>query len=206
MSTSPHILIVDTNTGGAEAVREQLVPNGFRPVIDAVVSREAFEEALTEFQPDVVLSDHTVPGFGARSALEILRAKRPITPLILVTSTYDEDNATAALREGAVDIVLKQNLRRLPSAITRALAVRQPLQRLTPRQIEVFRLVAEGQRTKRIAASLGLSVKTVESHRTEVMKRLGLSNLAMLVLSAVRLGLVAPMTDQTAPSRTASAS
>ena len=203
MSLTPHILIVDNHAGGAEAVRQQLVPSGIKPVIDAVASREAFVEALTGFQPDVVLADHTLPGFGARPALEILRAKRPITPLILVTSTYDEDNATAALREGAVDIVLKQNLRRLPSAINRALAIRQPLQRLTPRQIEIFRLVAEGQRTKRIAASLNLSVKTVESHRTEVMKRLELSNLAMLVLAAVRLGLVAPLsTDQTAPSRT----
>jgi len=203
MSKTPNILIVDQSTGGAEAVRQELVPSGFKPVIGAVASREEFITALSGFQPDVVLSDHTVPGFSARAALQILRATRPVAPLILVTSTYDEDNATASLREGAVDIVLKQNLRRLPAAITRALAVRQPLRKLTPRQIEIFRFVAEGQRTKHIAAMLELSVKTVESHRTEVMKRLGLANLAMLVLAAVRLGLVAPLSlDHPSASRT----
>jgi DNA-binding NarL/FixJ family response regulator len=78
----------------------------------------------------------------------------------------------------------------LPSAIVDALAVRRGLSQLTSRQVEVLKLVAEGHRTRDIATRLGLSIKTIESHRGEIMKRLGVHDVVSLVRYAVRVGLV----------------
>jgi DNA-binding NarL/FixJ family response regulator len=68
--------------------------------------------------------------------------------------------------------------------------VRRPLEKLTRRQIEVLKLVAEGLRTREIAKQLKLSVKTVESHRGELMKRLGVRDVVSLVHYAMRVGLI----------------
>jgi DNA-binding NarL/FixJ family response regulator len=96
----------------------------------------------------------------------------------------------ALVRAGAEDIVLKRNLSRLGGAIEAALAVRRRLRKLTPRQLEVFRLVTAGNTTREIARRLRLSAKTVESHRGEVMKRLGMHDVVTLMRYAVRVGLV----------------
>ena len=98
--------------------------------------------------------------------------------------------AVSCLRAGVEDIVLRKNLKRLPAAITKAIEKRTPLSKLTSRQIEVLRLVAEGHRTREIANQLSLSVKTVESHRGEVMKRLGMHDVVSLVRYAMRVGLI----------------
>ena len=94
------------------------------------------------------------------------------------------------MRAGADDVVLKSDMRGVADNIAAALHVRRPLERLTARQLEVLRLVAEGQTTPQIAKRLNLSVKTVETHRSEVMKRLGVHEVVSLVRYAVRVGLV----------------
>jgi DNA-binding NarL/FixJ family response regulator len=70
------------------------------------------------------------------------------------------------------------------------LSVRQPLRNLSPRQLQVLRLVTEGLTSKQIAAGFGLSVKTVETHRSAGMRRLGLEDVTELVRYAVRVGLI----------------
>lgn len=115
---------------------------------------------------------------------------RPTTPLIIVTGHPNSDKTVACLRAGAEDLLIKGNLGRLAAAITAAFDLRRPLEALTPRQIEVLRLVSEGHRTRDIASRLKLSVKTVESHRGEVMKRLEIHDVVNLVRYALRVGLV----------------
>jgi DNA-binding NarL/FixJ family response regulator len=121
----------------------------------------------------------------------MLRKVRPTTPLIIVTGHPNSDKTVACLRAGAEDLLIKGKLGRLAVSITDALDLRRPLEALTPRQIEVLRLVAEGHRTRDIAARLKLSIKTVESHRGEVMKRLEIHDVVNLVRYALRVGLVA---------------
>ncbi|HZD85943.1 MAG TPA: LuxR C-terminal-related transcriptional regulator, partial [Gemmatimonadaceae bacterium] len=70
------------------------------------------------------------------------------------------------------------------------IAVRRLLRALTDRQIQVLKLVAEGHRTREVAKRLGLSIKTVESHRGEVMKRLRIHDVVSLVRYAIRVGLI----------------
>jgi DNA-binding NarL/FixJ family response regulator len=122
----------------------------------------------------------------------LLRGVRPTTPLIIVTDSFNDDKSVACLRAGAEDLIIKGNLSRLAASITDAVELRRPLEKLTPRQIEVLRQVAEGHRTKEIATSLKLSVKTVESHRGEIMRRLNIHDVVTLARYAMRVGLVAP--------------
>ena len=96
------------------------------------------------------------------------------------------------MRAGAEDFVLKANLGRLAPAIEAALSVRRRLEKLTQRQIEVLRLMSLGHTTPEIARLLGLSAKTIETHRGEIMKRVGIHDIVGLVRYAIRVGLVPP--------------
>jgi DNA-binding NarL/FixJ family response regulator len=185
------VLILEDNEADAELIRHELLRAGLSTITDRVDSEGGFAAALREFEPDVVLSDHSLSQFDAQSALALMRKVRPTTPLIIVTGRPNSDATVACLRAGAEDLLTKGNLGRLAAAITNALALRRPLEALTSRQVEVLRLVAEGHRTRDIATRLKLSVKTVESHRGEVMKRLEIHDVVNLVRYALRVGLVA---------------
>jgi DNA-binding NarL/FixJ family response regulator len=184
------VLLLEDSPADAELVTHELQRAGFDAVTVRVDTKEAFLRALSEFAPQVVLSDHSLARFNATAALQLLHATLPATPLIVVSGALDVPRAVECLKEGAEDYVLKTNLSRLRLAIDAALAVRRPLQKLSPRQREVLRLVAQGQATREIARRLKLSVKTIETHRAEAMKRLGIHDLAGLVRFAIRVGLV----------------
>ncbi len=192
MSKLLRVLHLEDDPADVERIKAELARSGMKVLSERVSSEEGFTSALREFQPDVVLCDHSHAAFDARAALIALQAHRPAAPLILVSSTLDEQVVVASVRAGAEDVVLKRNLSRLNSAIEAALAVRRRLRKLTPRQLEVLRLVAAGHTTREIARRLKLSAKTVESHRGEVMKRLAIHDVVALVRYAVRVGLVPP--------------
>jgi DNA-binding NarL/FixJ family response regulator len=184
------ILILEDSEADAELVRHELDRAGLVTILERVDSEEAFASAVRDFAPDVVLSDHTLGQFHSRVAQQILRDLRPTAPFIIVTGSISGSQSVAAIRAGAEDLVLKTNLSRLSASIDAALAVRRPLHKLTGRQVEVLSLVAEGHRTREIAKRLRLSVKTVESHRGEIMKRLKMHDVVSLVRYAMRVGLV----------------
>lgn len=189
MTKSLRVLMLDDSEADAELIKHELSRAGLAPVTKRVDTEEAFESAIPEFAPDIVLLDHSSAHIDARAALRLLRRLRPITPLIVVSSLNGE-KTVASVRAGAEDVVLKSHLSRLPSSISHAVSIRRPLHRLTPRQIEVLRMVADGHRTREIANRLKLSVKTVESHRGEVMKRLEMHDVVSLVRYAFRVGLI----------------
>jgi len=164
---------------------------GYAVLAERVDSREAFALALRDFQPDIVLSDSSLAEFNAPAALTVLRALRPGTPLLVVSGMIDERTAVESLRAGAEDYVVKHHLERLPASIDAALLVRERLKKLTPRQLEVLRLVVQGHTTREIARRLRLSAKTIETHRGEVMRRLEIHDVVGLVRYAIRVGLVA---------------
>jgi DNA-binding NarL/FixJ family response regulator len=161
-----------------------------RILLAQVDSAESFTATLKSFVPDVVLSDHSLGQFDSRAALEVLREVRPTVPFIIVTGALISAQAGPAIRAGAEDLILKTQMRGLEASISNALAARRPLHALTERQIEVLKLVAEGHRTREVAKRLGLSIKTVESHRSEIMKRLRIHDVVNLVRYAIRVGLI----------------
>src|SRR5688500_15292421 len=189
-SNTLRILLLNDNPADAELVTETLTRAGLPVVTERVDSRDGFARALREFEPHVVLSQHHLADLDVPAALALVIAVRPTVPLILLTCSLDEQTAAAFVRAGAEDFVLKSNLGRLGPAIESALSVRRRLERLTPRQIEVLRLVVEGLTTPQIAQRLQLSGKTVETHRGEIMKRVGIHDIVGLVRYAARVGLV----------------
>ena len=185
------VLVLNDNKADADLIEQQLSAAGMTIERPTVASSESFKTLLEEKQPDVVLSDYNGSAFSACDALDVLRYQSPATPLVVVTESINGVSAVSCLRNGAEDIVIKKNISRLPTAINTAIERRQPLSKLTSRQVEVLRLVAEGNRTREIADKLSLSIKTVESHRGELMKRLGMHDVVSLVRYALRAGLVA---------------
>jgi DNA-binding NarL/FixJ family response regulator len=173
--------------------------------------------ALVEkWRPRLVLMDIAMPGLNGLEATARLSKSHPETAVIILSMHAAEEYALQALRAGAAGYLLKDaDLSELELAIgavargqtylspamskhlvtdyRRRLAEQpDPLDRLTPRHREVLQLLAEGQTTKDIAARLKLSVKTVETHRAQLMDRLDIHDLAGLVRFAIRVGLVAP--------------
>jgi DNA-binding NarL/FixJ family response regulator len=187
--------MIEDSEANVELITQELRKSGLTVMTDRVDTVESFSAALGDFAPDVVLADHALAQFDSSVALRILRSTRPATPLIVVTETLTGAQSVGFIRQGAADLVLKSSLSRLASAILDALEVRRALSHLTARQVEVLKLVAEGHRTREIATQLGLSIKTVESHRGEIMKRLGVHEVVSVVRYAVRVGLVTAETD-----------
>jgi DNA-binding NarL/FixJ family response regulator len=185
------VLMLEDSEADAELIRHELRRSGVATVIERVDSEAAFETALRDFAPNIVLAYHSLTLFDPEAALALLRRVRPATPLIIVTGSLIGDKAIACLRAGAEDVIIKENLSRLAPSISQAVNLRRPLDRLTPRQIEVLQMVAEGYRTREIARHFKLSVKTIESHRGEIMKRLEIHDVVGLVRYAMRVGLVA---------------
>jgi DNA-binding NarL/FixJ family response regulator len=188
--TPLRVLLLEGSENDAALIWRELQRSGMNVLIARVDSAESFTASLDSFAPDVVLSDHTLGQFDARAALEIMRTIRPTVPFIIVTGAVTGALTGAAIRAGAEDLILKTYLSGLDASINNALAIRRPLQTLTDRQIEVLRMVAEGYRTRDIATRLRLQVKTVESHRYEMMKRLRVHDVVSLVRYAIRVGLI----------------
>ena len=173
--------------------------------------------ALVEkWRPRLVLMDIAMPGLNGLEATARLSKSHPETAIVILSMHAAEEYALQALRAGAAGYLLKDaDLSELELAIgavargqtylspamskhlvtdyrRRMAEQTDPLDRLTPRHREVLQLIAEGQTTKDIAARLKLSVKTVETHRAQLMDRLDIHDLAGLVRFAIRVGLVAP--------------
>ncbi len=188
------ILLLEDSATDAELIVQELRRAGVPHTWERVDSEAAFVRALKTFAPDVILSDHAMADFDAMAALETTRNQRPGTPLIIITGTFSESTRTAidSLKAGADDLILKANLARLGPAVEAAVAARRPLRALSPRQFEVLRLIAQGHSTRDIARRLKLGVKTIETHRAAVMKRLNIHDVAGLVRFALRVGLIPP--------------
>jgi DNA-binding CsgD family transcriptional regulator len=126
---------------------------------------------------------------GLAAILAAVRTVRPAVPVILLAGSGEEHRTAAWIRAGIEDVVRRDPMGPAADAVQHALEVRRPLARLSPRQIEVLRLITEGLTSREIAARLRLSEKTVETHRSAVAQRLGIRDVAGLVRYAVRVGL-----------------
>jgi diguanylate cyclase (GGDEF)-like protein/PAS domain S-box-containing protein len=115
------VLLVEDREEDAEMLLREMRTRGLSVVSRRVDTSAGYQEALESFAPDLILSDYTLPGFDGTDALQIARSCRPDTPFIFVSGTIGEERAIQALKQGAVDYVLKDNRARLVPAIERAL-------------------------------------------------------------------------------------
>jgi PAS domain S-box-containing protein len=118
---SVRILLLEDVPADAALIQRELTQAGLVFVSQRVDTRVAFEEALRVFSPDVILSDHGLPGFDGAAALQLVKERFPTLPVILVTGSLNEETAVEFMKAGAADYVLKDHLTRLPQSIKRAL-------------------------------------------------------------------------------------
>lgn len=119
------VLMLEDSVDDALLMEHMLRKEQISFVYERVDTREEYVQAIVRFKPDVVLSDHGLPGFNSREALKICLQSSVKTPFILVSGTVSDDYAIACLRNGADDYILKSNMSRLPSAILAAIKKRQ---------------------------------------------------------------------------------
>lgn len=168
-----------------------------------------------ELRPDVVLLDIGMPGMNGLETAARLAKFDPTIRVIILSMHISEEYVLQALRAGVAGYLLKgaavaelelavRSVARGETYLSPAVSKRvvddyvsrtsgspDPLAALTPRQREILQLVAEGHTSKDIAQRLGLSYRTVEAHRNQVMKRLDVRDVTGLVRFAVRVGLIA---------------
>jgi DNA-binding NarL/FixJ family response regulator len=186
---------------------------------EASDGREAVRLAQ-ELRPDVVVLDLTMPEMNGLEAIREIRASVPDTEVILLTVHDSDQLLDQALSAGARGYVLKDDAaRHLLDAIdalgqhrswfissrmvervtdggaperNTAVARNGRVMSLTPREREVLRCLAQGQSNRQVGERLSISAKTVETHRANVMRKLGASSIVDLVHYAIRNGIVAP--------------
>ena len=121
MDRELRILLIEDMAADAELEIRELKRAGMRVAHRLVDSEEAFRQALTEFLPELIISDFSMPHFDGMWALSLTRELAPDVPFIFVSGTIGEEYAIRALKNGATDYVLKNNLVRLPASVERAL-------------------------------------------------------------------------------------
>jgi DNA-binding NarL/FixJ family response regulator len=169
---------------------------------------------MAELRPDVALLDISMPGLNGLEVAARASKEHPQTRIMMLSIHAGEEYIHRAFRAGATGYLLKNadrsELERAVRAVSRGESwlspavsrkvlaaysgdltrTQDPFRVLTPRQREILQLVAEGHSTKEIAQRLELSAKTVESHRAQLMERLGIHDVPGLVRYAIRMGLV----------------
>lgn len=187
------------------------------PDMQVVGEAAAGHETLrlaNELRPDVVLLDLSMPDLGGIEVTRRIKAALPETRVLILTVHEDERLLREAIQAGAAGYIVKRAVETelinavrvvwrgdlyVHPAMTRALlkglvpsspADEQPIESLTPRDTEVLRLIAQGYTNREIADILSLSVRTVESHRANIMDKLGLRGRAELVRYAREHGLL----------------
>src|SRR6186997_2618035 len=121
MTEKLKILLLEDNAEDAEIVQRLLKKENLDCEFQVVMSKDDYLNSLNNFQPDLILSDNSLPQFNATEALNIARQQSLHIPFILVTGTVSEEFAAKIIKSGATDYVLKDRMARLPTAIDAAL-------------------------------------------------------------------------------------
>lgn len=210
------ILLVEDHAlvrAGMRALLQKI--EGIEVIADVGDGWEAIKSVQTD-PPDLVLMDIAMPGLNGLDATARIVRESPTTRVILLSMYANEEYLRQALQVGASGYLLKgAELAELelalktvargerfltPAVVKYAIeaycekseGATGPLAKLSMRQREILQLVAEGQTTKDIAQRLSLSVKTVETHRSQLMERLDIHDVPGLVRFAMRVGLIQP--------------
>ena len=205
----PKLLLADDHTMFSQGLRS-LLEDEF-DLVGAVGDGEALVEAAGRLNPDVIVVDISMPVMNGLDAVRQLKKQGVTAKIIFLTMHADDRLLAEAFRCGGSGYVLKQSAgEELTAGIKQVLAGHkyvtpliatewaedigkrvQETQKLslTPRQREVLQLIVEGCTMKEIATRLGISTRTAESHKYEMMEGLGVDNTAELIQYAIKLGL-----------------
>lgn len=211
------ILVADDHELLRRGVQEVLhSQRGWRVVAHAVNGREAVEKAIV-FKPHVAVIDISMPQLDGFEVTRIIRTQIPKTKVVVLTSYESDQIVQRALDAGAHGFILKSDLAdclvKAVKSVSQGNLFLTPKvskivlegllkprgqfpqsdpgrARITPRESEIVRLLAQGKTNKEIAALLGITVRTVETHRSKIMLKLGLHSVVELIHYAVRNGII----------------
>ena len=212
------ILVADDHELVRHGIRTLLrAPRGWTVVGEAANGLEAVEKT-NKLKPDIAIIDLTMPDLDGLQATQQIREESPSTKVIVLTMHESDQMVRRVLDAGALGYVLKSDLaKHLVRAVKNVsqgklfltpkvseivlkgfLKTRQesdPAEQSharpvpTPREVEIIRLLAEGKANKEISTKLGITVRTVETHRAKIMAKLGFHSLADLIHFAIRQGI-----------------
>ncbi len=212
------VLIIDDHVLFLEGLQKLLTGRGVQVIGTARDGLEGLEKAR-QLSPDVILMDIRMPGCDGLTATRLIKAERPDVKIVMLTTSTSEVDLFEAIKSGACGYLLKsleaepfmtylQGVMRGEAAVSREMAgallkefVRQAdpggaapdsstEEALTPRQLEILQLIAEGISYKDIAGRLCLSEHTIKYHLGEIMQRLHLKNRSQVLAYAARSGLL----------------
>jgi len=214
------ILVVDDQTIVREGLRSMLALEPDLKVVGEAENGEQAVRLVLRWVPQVVLMDVRMPGMDGLTALERIKSVSPRTSVIMVTLYDDPDYLLRAIAAGAAGYVLKDASReelvravritaeggaiiapsmlpqllrqvgQMMSALTPAIPACTPIEKLSDRELEVLRLVAEGCTNQEIAEKLIVSPTTIKTHVQNILQKLGVSDRTQAAVYAVRCGLI----------------
>jgi len=210
------VLLADDHTLFRQGIKNLLAAESDLEVVAEVPNAGDAMEKTAELRPDVVLMDIGMPGFSSFEATRQIKKDRPDTKVLFLTMYDDEDYLVEGMEVGGNGYVLKdcpalqllaaiRDVHRGGSYLSPRMlsqlvddfrsrvksSTRLPrFATLTAREKEVLKMLAEGQSVKEIACSLNLSVKTVEAHKFNLMRKLDIHNKAQLVQYAIQKKII----------------
>lgn len=205
------VVIADDHAVVRSGIRAVLERHEGVEVVAEAEDGEAALEAVRRERPDLAIVDVKMPKMNGLEATRAIKAEAPDVAILILSMHEDERYLFEALRAGASGYVLKRqadtDLLDAVETVARGepfltpeaqrLLIRDALgegdvgkEELTPREEEVVKLVAEGVTSREIADTLGLAAKTVENHRSNAMRKLGMRDRTELVRYAIRTGLI----------------
>jgi two-component system, NarL family, response regulator LiaR len=203
------VLIVDDHSVVRRGLRMFLEDDPQLEIVGEAADGEEGVRLARQTRPDVVLMDLLLPKLDGIGATEKIRQELPDTQVIALTSVLEDASVVGAVKAGAIGYLLKNTeadellnaihaaaegqVRLSPEASARLVReIRSPQspEKLTERETEVLRLLAEGKANKEIARKLGISEQTVKSHVHSLLAKLGMLSRTQAALFAARIGLV----------------
>ena len=203
-------LVVDDHALVRQGVRRLLQDEADVEVVGEAGDAAEALKGVVELRPDIVLMDVAMPGFSAFEAARVIQRDFPRTRVVFLTMHEDQDYVMQGLQAGAAGYLLKDTPSAKLISVLREIHMggkfvspevlggllengrfgqetpRPPKSALTPRETEIMKLLAEGHTVRKIAGMLGLSLKTVEAHKFNLMRKLDIHNKAELVHCAIR--------------------
>lgn len=213
------VVIADSNELIRIGLRTILERQPDVEVVDEAINRNALKEAIIRFEPDVVLIDHSSPGFSIDCVPEILQHNKKVR-FVAITQNHTAKTIENALKSGISSYIKKDcDMMEIVDSVTETARGKkffcgtilemlreegidldqigaEPLScapiSLSEREMEIIGLIAEGYTNQQIADKLFLSSHTINTHRKNIMAKLGINNTAGIVIYAVKCNLVSP--------------
>lgn len=201
----PFIYIVDDDVSVRRALTLLLTTHGFS--VHAFENAEDFLAFKHSKIPSCLLLDYRLPGISGLDLQDAMAARNLNIPIVFITGHGDVPKSVKAIKSGAVDFLLKPFTKKsLLNAISQAIAksqienkkeakveqIKKRIKTLSPRELEVFRYVAQGMLNKQIASKRGTSLQTIKVHRGRVMQKMQAKTVTELIHLAQKAGITSP--------------